>query len=139
MSFSRSKTISRLSYARPCVVSDTRRYVVGGRGGLVGLARDDSAHVGAVAAGGDVGLAEEGVVERDLAVAAVELPGAVVDGVGGVVEEGVGDVESAVADADEDVAAMWGEGDEEEWVGWGEVIMSRLNHEMDYALNCIMN
>lgn len=94
--------------------------------------------MGAVAAGGDVGLAEEGVVERDLAVAAVELPGAVVDGVGGVVEEGVGDVESAVADADEDVAAMWGEGDEE-WVGWGEVIMSRLNHEMDYALNHIMN
>ena len=56
--------------------------------------------MGAVAAGGNVGLAEEGVVERDLAVAAVELPGAVVDGVGGVVEEGVGDVESAVADAD---------------------------------------
>ena len=86
-----------------------------------------------MAAGGDVGLAEEGVVERDLAVAAV--------GVGGVVEEGVGDVESAVADADEDGATMWGEGDEEEWVGWGEevVIVSRVNHEEDYALNRIMN
>ena len=66
----------------------------------------------AVAASGDVGFAQVGVIERDFAVATVEISRAVVDGVRSVVEEGVGDVESAVADADDDIAAMWCEGSE---------------------------
>ena len=68
--------------------------------------------MGAVAASGDVGVAQVGVIERDFAVVAVKASLAVVDRVGSVVEEGVGDVESAVADADDDIAAMWREGSE---------------------------
>ena len=89
MSFSRSKIISRLSYARPFIIRNPRRYVVGGRGIPVGLSCDDAAHVRAVSARGDIRLAQVGVIERDFAVVVVESPGVVVDSVGGVVEEGV--------------------------------------------------
>ena len=117
MSSSRSKIISRLSDARPCVVSDSRRYVVDGRGVLVGLSCDDSAHVSAVAASGDVRLAQEGVIERDFAVVAVELLNIVVDRVGSVVEVSVVGIKSGVADADEDIATMWCEGSERGCIG----------------------
>ena len=114
---SRSKIISRLSDARPCVVSDSRRYVVDGRGVLVGLSCDDSAHVSAVAASGDVRFAQVGVIERDFAVVAVECSSVIVDREGGIVEEGIVGIKSGVADADEDIATMWCKGSERGCIG----------------------